>query len=50
MKPVLKWAGGKRQLSKYLTKYINLEKIGKATYFEPFFGGGYLFFMMAPNK
>ena len=36
-KPVLKWAGGKRQLLNDLIKYIpgNFNK-----YYEPFIGGG----------
>lgn len=45
--PVVKWAGGKRQL---------LEKIRESlpkqfsTYYEPFFGGGALLFDMQPQK
>ena len=41
LKPILKWAGGKRQmlpgLIKYLPKNFN-------NYIEPFIGGGALFF------
>lgn len=46
-KPFIKWAGGKQRLLKYLlelmpTKYNN--------YFEPFVGGGSLFFKVEPKK
>ena len=46
VKPVLKWAGGKRQLLPQL-----LQRMPKAynTYVEPFFGGGALFFHLKPN-
>ncbi len=42
MKPVLKWAGGKRLLIPQITKYINKEEMEKNgyRYFEPFIGGG----------
>ena len=40
-KPVIKWVGGKRQLLNELKKYMP-EKFN--TYFEPFIGGGALFF------
>jgi len=42
--PILKWAGGKRQLIPELKKYIP-NKFNK--YIEPFFGGGALFFHLA---
>lgn len=44
-RPVVKWAGGKQQLLPYL-----LEKAPKTfrRYIEPFFGGGALFFALAP--
>ena len=42
--PILKWAGGKRQLIPELKKYIPA-KFNK--YIEPFFGGGALFFHLA---
>jgi DNA adenine methylase len=42
--PILKWAGGKRQLIPELKKYIPT-KFNK--YIEPFFGGGALFFHLA---
>ncbi len=43
MEPVLKWAGGKRQLLKELNKFINKELINGHRYYEPFVGGGALF-------
>lgn len=46
IEPLLKWAGGKRQLLKHLLpllpQHIN-------TYYEPFFGGGALFFALRPR-
>ncbi len=42
-KPFVKWAGGKRQLVDHLTKHIPLEF---NTYYEPFLGGGALFFWL----
>jgi DNA adenine methylase len=48
MKPIVKWAGGKRRL---LTKIKeNLPTHLNGTYFEPFFGGGALFFNLEPKK
>ena len=47
MNPVIKWAGGKRQLlseiEKRLPKTYN-------TYYEPFFGGGAVYFYLNPNN
>ena len=45
-RPVLKWAGGKQQLLPQL-----LSRVPKAygRYIEPFFGGGALFFALAPE-
>ena len=40
-KPLLKWAGGKRQLLKAIEQYMPLHF---DHYFEPFFGGGALYF------
>lgn len=47
MLPLLKWAGGKRQLLRQIRKYIpeNIE-----TYIEPFLGGGAVFFDLKPKK
>ena len=44
--PMLKWAGGKRRLLKHLIPIIP-EKY--ASYYEPFFGGGALFFATQPK-
>lgn len=51
MKPFFKWAGGKRQILTYIKKYLNNDLIDKrATYYEPFVGGGSLFFDLARNN
>lgn len=47
VKPVLKWAGGKRQLMPQILKYIP-KKFGR--YYEPFVGGGALFFELQKSK
>lgn len=47
LRPPLKWAGGKNQLLGELLPRIP-EKYGR--YIEPFFGGGALFFAVAPEK
>lgn len=47
VKPVLKWAGGKRQLMPQILKYIP-KKFGR--YYEPFVGGGALFFELQNSK
>ena len=43
VKPILKWAGGKRQLHRVLTQNLP-DKF--CSYYEPFFGGGALFFSL----
>jgi len=46
--PMLRWAGGKRQLLKILTaSFPNDFDLSKNTYFEPFLGSGALFFAFA---
>ena len=46
-KPLVKWVGGKRQLLGEIRKNMP-EKYG--TYFEPFFGGGAVFFDLMPKS
>lgn len=46
-KPFVKWAGGKRQIIKKLTKLAPLKY---STYYEPFVGGGALLFELSPKK
>ncbi len=46
-KPFLKWAGGKRQLLKVLAQNLPKEY---NTYYEPFVGGGALFFYLLPDN
>lgn len=47
IKPPLKWVGGKRQLLSEINKYIPKEI---DIYFEPFLGGGAVFFDLEPDK
>ena len=49
IRPFLKWAGGKRQLLPELNKYIPKKSLSKYTYYEPFIGGGALFFNLQPK-
>ena len=46
-KPFVKWVGGKRSLMPQLLEHI---PTNFNTYYEPFIGGGALFFEIAPNK
>ena len=46
-KPFVKWAGVKRQIIDMLIKYAPREF---NTYYEPFVGGGALFFELSPKK
>src|SRR5437879_5814463 len=45
--PLLKWPGGKRSLAKLIVPLI---PPCFNRYFEPFFGGGALFFALQPKK
>lgn len=45
--PIIKWAGGKRQLLPELQARIPRQY---GTYVEPFLGGGSLFFLLQPKK
>jgi DNA adenine methylase len=45
--PFLKWAGGKRQLIKYIRDYVPLEY---NKYYEPFVGAGAVFFDLLPDN
>lgn len=47
VQPVLKWAGGKRQLLSEISKYIPK---GIKNYYEPFIGGGAVLFYLQPKK
>lgn len=46
-KPIVKWAGGKRQL---IDKLLELMPKNYNNYFEPFVGGGALLFELMPNN
>lgn len=52
MEPIMKWAGGKRQLIPALERYFDREALfeGRNRYFEPFIGGGALFFYIEPHN
>lgn len=45
--PFVKWAGGKRQLLKSITDLVPKKY---NTYYEPFIGGGAVFFHLMPSK
>lgn len=47
-RPFLRWAGGKRWLIKYLTEIIGNTEYNN--YFEPFIGGGSIFFHIEPKN
>jgi len=49
MKPLLKWAGGKRQIAKELESAFP-ENWNNGTYIEPFAGGAAMFLYLNPNK
>lgn len=47
--PFLKWVGGKRQLIPEIKKRLP-KGVSNAHYYEPFIGGGALFFEMRPKR
>ncbi len=47
--PFLKWVGGKRQIIPEILKYLP-KNLSNYTYYEPFIGGGALFFHLQPKK
>lgn len=47
-KPFLKWPGGKRWLTTYIKPLIANKRFQR--YFEPFLGGGALFFALSPSN
>lgn len=47
-KPFLRWAGGKKWLIKYLPEILNGLQFNK--YYEPFLGGGAIFFEINPKQ
>ncbi|MDR2258408.1 MAG: DNA adenine methylase [Treponema sp.] len=49
VKPCVKWAGGKRQLLPEIRKYLPVSTRG-ITYYEPFVGGGAVFFDLRPRR
>lgn len=50
-KPFIKWAGGKRQLLKYIREKYNADVLeDRNKYCEPFLGGGAVFFDIIKNK
>jgi DNA adenine methylase len=49
MKPLLKWAGGKRHIADELRSSFPVDW-DKGTYIEPFIGGGAMFLFLAPEK
>jgi DNA adenine methylase len=49
IKPYVKWAGGKRQLLTEIRKYLPSNTQG-LTYYEPFIGGGAVFFDLQPRR
>lgn len=49
VKPLLKWAGGKRQLANLIETHLP-SNWDKGTYFEPFIGGAAMFLHLKPGK
>lgn len=50
MKPFLRWAGGKTSLVPELLRHLPPRETFRGTYYEPFLGGGALFFAYAPKS
>ncbi|GEN36489.1 DNA adenine methylase [Aneurinibacillus danicus] len=51
LRPVLKWAGGKRQLLADIAAHMPADyELNEHAYFEPFFGGGAVLFHFAPRR
>lgn len=50
MEPILKWAGGKRQLLAEITRIIPKERLIDHSFFEPFVGGGSVFLHYEHSK
>ena len=48
--PILKWAGGKRQLLSHILEHLGNVDINQVQYFEPFLGGGALLFELLPPR
>lgn len=49
MKPLLKWAGGKRAIAPVIAAHLPNDW-NHGTYFEPFFGGGAMFLHLHPKQ
>lgn len=50
MEPIMKWAGGKRQLLTYIKSTININDLVGHRIFEPFVGGGAFFLDLAHDN
>ena len=47
MEPIMKWAGGKRQILSKLKELLSPEILNGHTYYEPFVGGGSVFLALS---
>ena len=50
MEPILRWAGGKRQLLDDICDIINCVLTDNNKYYEPFIGGGSIAFSISHSK